>query len=300
MASEGILSISMQSVVEDVIKQHAMRLSDVDLATRRAEEEATRRYEAAAWLRRTVGVVGAKDLPEEPSEEEFRIGLRNGIILCNVINKVQPGAIPKVVEVPIDSFFIPDGAPLSAYQYFENVRNFLVTLQDMGLPTFEASDLERGGKSSRVVDSVLALKSYIEGKQSGKNGSSKFCGITRSGSLSKHFMRKSSEPFMNFISPTQSLPEKSSDDLSLEDNFNCDFSVQSTEMKSSRSLNMLIHTALSNKKPEEVPSLVETILNKVMQEFEQRIANQKEWVGFISSHFRTYIRNSLFYSCSKQ
>ncbi|KAL0921927.1 hypothetical protein M5K25_005877 [Dendrobium thyrsiflorum] len=276
MASEGILSISMQSVVEDVIKQHAMRLSDVDLATRRAEEAATRRYEAAAWLRRTVGVVGAKDLPEEPSEEEFRIGLRNGIILCNVINKVQPGAIPKVVEVPIDSFFIPDGAPLSAYQYFENVRNFLVTLQDMGLPTFEASDLERGGKSSRVVDSVLALKSYIEGKQSGKNGSSNFGGITRPGSLSKHFMRKSSDPFMNFISPTQSLPEKSSDDLSLEDNFNGDFSVQSTEMKSSRSLNMLIHTALSNKKPEEVPSLVETILNKVMQEFEQRIANQKE------------------------
>lgn len=43
-----------------------------------------------------VGVVAARDLPAEPSEEEFRLGLRSGIILCNVINKVQPGAVPKV------------------------------------------------------------------------------------------------------------------------------------------------------------------------------------------------------------
>lgn len=43
-----------------------------------------------------VGVVGAKDLPAEPSEEEFRLGLRSGIILCNVLNKVHSGAVPKV------------------------------------------------------------------------------------------------------------------------------------------------------------------------------------------------------------
>jgi kinesin family protein C2/C3 len=29
------------------------------------------------------------------------------------------------------------------YQYFENVRNFLVTMEEMGLPTFDASDLEQ-------------------------------------------------------------------------------------------------------------------------------------------------------------
>lgn len=57
---------------------------------------ALRRYEAARWLRKTVGVVGGKDLPAEPSEEDFRLGLRSGIILCNVLNKVQPGAVPKV------------------------------------------------------------------------------------------------------------------------------------------------------------------------------------------------------------
>lgn len=57
---------------------------------------AMRRYDAASWLRSTVGVVCARDLPDEPSEEEFRLGLRNGIVLCNALNKIQPGAIPKV------------------------------------------------------------------------------------------------------------------------------------------------------------------------------------------------------------
>ncbi|XP_059435094.1 kinesin-like protein KIN-14I [Corylus avellana] len=94
-----------------------------------------------------VGVAGAKDLPAEPSEQEFRLGLRSGIILCNVLNKVYSGAVPKVVESPCDSALVLDGAALSAFQYFENVRNFLVAVQEMGIPTFEASDLEQGGKS---------------------------------------------------------------------------------------------------------------------------------------------------------
>lgn len=55
-----------------------------------------------------VGVVAAKDLPAEPSEEEFRLGLRSGIILCNVLNKVQPGAVPKVNIISVlFLFFFP-------------------------------------------------------------------------------------------------------------------------------------------------------------------------------------------------
>lgn len=50
-----------------------------------------------------------------------------------------------MVESPCDTALIPDGAALSAFQYFENVRNFLVAAEEMGLPTFEASDLEQVG-----------------------------------------------------------------------------------------------------------------------------------------------------------
>lgn len=69
---------------------------------------ALRRYEAAGWLRKTVGVVAAKDLPAEPSEEDFRLGLRSGIVLCNVLNKIQPGAVQKVgvYEAPLVQHFI--------------------------------------------------------------------------------------------------------------------------------------------------------------------------------------------------
>ena len=48
-----------------------------------------------------------------------------------------------MIEAPADSAAVPDGAALTAFQYFENVRNFLVALEEKGLPTFEASDLEK-------------------------------------------------------------------------------------------------------------------------------------------------------------
>lgn len=43
-----------------------------------------------------------------------------------------------------------ESQPLPAYQYFENVRNFLVAAEELKLPAFEASDLER-------VDHLLIL-----------------------------------------------------------------------------------------------------------------------------------------------
>lgn len=59
---------------------------------------AARRYQAAEWLRQMDS--GASEvLPKEPSEEEFRCALRNGLILCNVLNKVNPGAVHKVLIV---------------------------------------------------------------------------------------------------------------------------------------------------------------------------------------------------------
>ncbi|KAG9459558.1 hypothetical protein H6P81_004066 [Aristolochia fimbriata] len=276
MAAEGVLSFSMASLVEDVVRQHGGRLSDRDLASRKEEQAASRRYEVAGWLRKAVGVVGAKDLPAEPTEEEFRIGLRNGIVLCNVLNKVQPGAVPKVVEAPADAAVSPDGAALSAYQYFENVRNFLVAVEEMGLPTFEASDLNQGGKSARVVNCILALKSYSDWKQSGCNGSWKYSGNSKPNIAGKCFVRKNSEPFTGSLSRTSSINEKSFDGLSVETNLSGEVSSDPSEMNSSRPLNALVKAVLTDKRPDEVPGLVESMLIKVMEEFEHRLTRQNE------------------------
>ncbi|KAH1195857.1 Kinesin-like protein KIN-14I [Glycine max] len=252
MAAEPVLTFSLASVVKDVLQQHGGRL-DVNLASRKAEEASLRRYEAAGWLRKTVGVVGGKDLPAEPSEEDFRIGLRSGIILCNVLNKIQPGAVSKVVEGPCDSVIIPDGAALSVYQYFENVRNFLVAVEEMGLPSFEASDLEQGGKSSRIVNCVLALKSHAERKFGGGNGSSKYSGVAKPPTTGKTLLRKNSEPFM------KSMWTMPSGD---RDGYMSDPGHDLNERGSVSSLNSLVRQYLSDKKPEEIPTQEENYEEK--------------------------------------
>ncbi|GMP40053.1 hypothetical protein CsSME_00010647 [Camellia sinensis var. sinensis] len=268
----GILPFSLASVVEDVLQQHGKRLGDINLASRKAEEASVRRYEAAGWLRKMVGVVGGKDLPAQPSEEEFRLGLRSGIILCNVLNKVQPGAVPKVVEAFSDSVNVTDGAALYAFQYFENVRNFLVVVEELGLPTFEASFLEQGGKSSRIVNCVLALKSYHEWKQGGGNGMWKFGGNLKSSG--KHFVRKTSEPILSSLRHLSS--EKSLDSLCSEQSSCSDLGIDLSEMGNTHSLHLLVRELLWDKKPEEIPTIVENMLGKVMEEYEHRVASQNE------------------------
>ncbi|RVW97927.1 Kinesin-like protein KIN-14Q [Vitis vinifera] len=275
-AEDGVLDFSVASVVEDVLQQQGNRLSDVDLASRKAEEASLRRYEAAGWLRRMVGVVGGRDLAAEPSEEEFRLGLRSGIILCNALNKVQPGAVSKVVEGTYDSVVTPDGAALSAFQYFENVRNFLVALEEMGLPSFEASDLEQGGKSARIVNCVLALKSYYNWKQGGGNGSWKYGGTCKPPISGKQFARRNSEPFVNSFSRSSSISDRSLDGFSNEQFLNSDLGNDPSEMNTSRPFNTLVRAALSDKKQEEIPNIVESLLSKVMEEFEIRLTSQNE------------------------
>ncbi|MCD7450556.1 hypothetical protein HAX54_007209 [Datura stramonium] len=152
--------------------------NDRDLAQRKAEEAAARRYQAAEWLRQMDS--GASEvLPQEPTEEQFRCALRNGLILCNVLNKVNPGAVHKVVVNSSVVDMSSECAAQSAIQYFENMRNFLVAVGKMQLLTFEASDLEKGGSSNKVVDCILCLKGYYEWKQAGGIGVWKYGGTVR-------------------------------------------------------------------------------------------------------------------------
>lgn len=156
-------------------------IDDRELAQRKAEAAAARRNQAAEWLRQ-MDHGAAEVLPSEPSEEHFCLSLRNGLILCNVLNKVNPGAIPKVVEIPIID---TEGAAQTAIQYFENMRNFLVAVGRMKLLTFEVSDLEKGGSSGKVVDCILCLKGYYEWRESGGVGVWKYGGTVRISSFPK-------------------------------------------------------------------------------------------------------------------
>ncbi|TVU14109.1 hypothetical protein EJB05_37555 [Eragrostis curvula] len=160
------------------------KINDEGMALRKAEEAAARRCEAARWLLR-MEPAAVEALPEGPSEEEFCAALRNGLILCNVLNRVNPGAVPKVVENPVVTVQTFDGPAQSAIQYFENMRNFLVAVSNMNLLTFETSDIEKGGSSMKVVDCILCLKAYHEWKLSGGIGIWRYGGIVKIASSNK-------------------------------------------------------------------------------------------------------------------
>ncbi|KAL0348062.1 UNVERIFIED_CONTAM: Kinesin-like protein KIN-14I [Sesamum angustifolium] len=277
--AERVLQFNVASMVENLLQQHGKRLHDIDLASRKAQEASLRRYEAAGWLRKMVGVVAGKDLPAEPSEEHFRVGLRSGTIFCNVLNKVHPGAVAKVVEAPSDTVIIPN----------ENLRNFLAAIEEMGIPTFEVSDLEQGGKSSRIVNCILALRSYHEWKQCGGNGLWKFSGSTKGPSAGKQMDRKNSDPLVNSISRTST--GENLDSLSSGENSCGDPVEDFDEVDTSNTLQILVRELLSDKTREDIPVIVEQMLTRVVEEFDRRLASLKEQVrttsqeeGVPSSH----------------
>ncbi|GMI65405.1 KINESIN-LIKE PROTEIN IN ARABIDOPSIS THALIANA D, kinesin 4 [Hibiscus trionum] len=271
-SDSGVSQVPVISVLEEVLQQHGTRLEDVT-SSRNTEEASLKRNEATGWLRKTVGVVLGKDLPAMPSEDEFRLGLRSGKILCTALNKIQPGSVPKIVEGPDDSVIIPDGADLSEYPFFENVRNFLNVIGELGIPPFEATDLEQSGKSSRIVQCVLALKSYGEWKKSGAIGTWRYIESSKpptSFRPVKAFTRRNSEPFINCsLSRTMSLGDKSVDSLNGEQS-------DLSDMASQPSLRMLVRAAILHKKQEEIPAIVESMITKVSEEYERRLASHSE------------------------
>ncbi|KAJ7515478.1 hypothetical protein O6H91_22G014400 [Diphasiastrum complanatum] len=200
--SEGFKSLDYCKIDGRMDRLTGVTISDVHRVSRKAEESANRRFQAASWLQNIVGYL---DISDEPSEEELRLFLRNGLILCNLMNRIHPGAIPKIVENPL-ALSPRDGAHF-VYQYFENVRNFLVAVEELKLPSFEASDLEQSslvaGSMKKVVDCILALKSYFEWKESGAMGLWKYR------STSKYGPKASPKVFVGLSSNVKHQSEKS-------------------------------------------------------------------------------------------
>ncbi|XP_031481605.1 kinesin-like protein KIN-14F [Nymphaea colorata] len=251
------------------------------LAYRKAEETAYRRYQAAQWLRK-MDQGASESLSSNPSEEEFCLALRNGLILCNVLKQANPGAVSKVVENPVPSIRSADGAAHSAIQYFENMRNFLVAVKEMKLLAFEVSDLEKGGMSSKVVDCILCLKGYHEWRQDGG------IGIWRYGGTVKSPITVNGSTAFSTCYDGSSIPEPlHSINLSSRQHINknimevihksCNFFLESSE--AGKILNHLfdqfglgiLQTVLTHLKWADEPPLhsmiVDAVLEKVVQEF---------------------------------
>lgn len=270
------------SYAEEIINDH-------ELAQRKAGEAASRRYQATEWLRQ-MDQGASEVLPKEPSEEHFCLALRNGLILCNVLNKVNPGAVHKVVEIPIIDVQATEGAAQSAIQYFENMRNFLVAVGNMKLLTFEASDLEKGGSSSKVVDCILCLKGYYEWKQAGGIGVWRYGGTVRITSLPKG----SPSSLVGSESTDESLDESESSQYEqLLDFLHLSSVVSVEESKAANALTFLfdgfglglLQACLSERNGiEDLPlnaMVIDTVLRKAVKDFSAQLVSEGIQLGLL-------------------
>ncbi|KAG5027414.1 hypothetical protein AAZX31_08G322800 [Glycine max] len=261
--------------------------NDNELAQRKAEEAALRRYKATEWLRE-MDHVASSSLSPTPSQQDFCLSLRNGLILCNVLNKVNPGAVLKVVDNPGLAVQSAEGAAHSAIQYFENMRNFLEAVKDMQLLTFEASDLEKGGSSNKVVDCILCLKGFYEWKLSGGVGVWRYGGTVRITS----FPKKSPSSIVGSESADESLdePESSQYEQLLEFlQLSEDFLIEETRTANALAflydhfgLRLLQAYLREANGIEDLPlnaMVIDTLLSKVVKDFSSLLVSQGNQLG---------------------
>ncbi|VCW77586.1 unnamed protein product, partial [Gulo gulo] len=91
---------------------------------------------------------------------DFQKGLRDGVILCTLMNKLQPGSVPKI------------NRSMQNWHQLENLSTFIAAMVRYGMnpvDLFEANDLFESGNMTQVQVSLLALagKAKTKGLQSG-------------------------------------------------------------------------------------------------------------------------------------
>ncbi|XP_058887685.1 calponin-3-like isoform X1 [Acipenser ruthenus] len=87
--------------------------------------------------------------------ENFQKGLKDGVILCKLINKLQPGSVKKINHSQLN------------WHMLENLGNFIKAILAYGMKPndiFEANDLFESGNMTQVQTSLLALASMAKTK----------------------------------------------------------------------------------------------------------------------------------------
>ncbi|XP_021292323.1 kinesin-like protein KIN-14K isoform X2 [Herrania umbratica] len=274
------------------------------MANRNSETESKQRAVLVEWLN---SILPNLSLPIKASDEELRANLVDGTVLCKILNRVRPGSVNE------------EGYPKnSSVLRSENVKRFLTAVDELGIPRFEVSDLEKGSMKA-VVDCLLGLKAQFV--PSGCNLSTTSI-ITKPGNIhgdaSSHGpltplsrekrLKASSESKLQQALHTPLMSEPSAAVLhhvghkfhevfQLKQGRYADLpATKISEMMKSNSLdNAPTQSLLSvvngildesvERKNGEIPHRVACLLRKVVQEIERRISTQAE-------HLRT--QNNLF------
>ncbi|XVF12314.1 hypothetical protein REPUB_Repub08aG0105400 [Reevesia pubescens] len=274
------------------------------MANSNSETESKQRALLVEWLN---SILPNLSLPTKASDEELRASLIDGTVLCKVMKRLRPGSLHE------------EGYPEnSSVLQSENVKKFLTAMDELGIPRFEVSDLEKGSMKN-VVDCLLTLKTQF--MSSGGNLST-ISSYTKSGSihgdapsrgpltpLSGEERRKASSdikfqralhtPLMSESSAAvlHHIGIKFHEVFQLKQGRYADLpATKISEMMKSNSLDnaptqsllSVVNGILDESieiKDGEIPHRVACLLRKVVQEIERRISTQAD-------HLRT--QNNLF------
>ncbi|KYO37945.1 calponin-1 [Alligator mississippiensis] len=105
-----------------------------------------REQELRAWIEAMTG---------RRIGDNFMEGLKDGVILCELINKLQPGSVRKVNE------------STQNWHKLENIGNFITAISRYGVKAhdiFEANDLFENANHTQVQSTLLALASQAKTK----------------------------------------------------------------------------------------------------------------------------------------
>lgn len=98
-----------------------------------------------AWIMKYVKDANLKGI-EEASDVQAK--LKDGVILCKLINAIEPGSVKKINEKN------------QAFSHMENIGSFLNACESLGcakLDLFQTVNLYDGTNMAQVIDGIFAL-----------------------------------------------------------------------------------------------------------------------------------------------
>ncbi|XP_054765226.2 muscle-specific protein 20-like [Lytechinus pictus] len=82
------------------------------------------------------------------TQKDFQEPLRDGVVLCHLINVISPGSVKKI------------NSSKMAFKQMENIGNFLTGCENLGInkvDLFQTVDLYESGNIPQVVNGIFAL-----------------------------------------------------------------------------------------------------------------------------------------------
>ncbi|XP_041115406.1 rho guanine nucleotide exchange factor 7-like isoform X3 [Polyodon spathula] len=101
--------------------------------------------QTVTWLI-TLGVLESPKKTVSDPEGFLQSSLKDGVVLCRLLDRLRPGCIEKVYQ-----------EPRNESECLSNIREFLKGCASFRVETFDANDLYQGQSFSKVLNSLVAL-----------------------------------------------------------------------------------------------------------------------------------------------